>query len=77
MSHYRLLADIGRFHRRARRLLPGAAVAGGGGAGLDDPGGGPSLEDWLEQERFSLPFRSHFLYPMIASIWSTAPGQAG
>ena len=77
VSHYRLLADIGRFHRRARRLLPGTADAAGGGPGSEDPGGGPSLDEWLEQERFSQSFRSHFLYPMIASIWSTAPGQAG
>jgi uncharacterized protein len=76
-SHYRLLADIARFHRRARRLLPGSVAAAGGGVGSEDAGAGPSLEEWLEQERFSLSFRSHFLYPMIASIWSTAPGQAG
>ncbi len=77
MSHYRLLADIARFHRRARRLLPGTGGAAGGIAGVEDPGGGPSLEEWLEQERFGHSFRSHFLYPMIASIWSTAPGEAG
>ena len=68
VAHYRLLADIGRFHRRARRLLPGAAAAAGRGAGSEEPGGGPSLEEWLEQERFSESFRTHFLYPMIASI---------
>ncbi len=52
VAHYRLLADIGRFHRRARRLLPGAAGRPVG-AGSEEPGGGPSLEEWLEQERFS------------------------
>ncbi len=77
VSHYRLLAEIWRFHRRARRLLPGTAGAAGGGAGRENPGGGLSLEQWLDLERFSPAFRSHFLYPMIASIWSTSPGRAG
>jgi len=77
VSHYRLLAEIGRFHRRARRLLPGSAGATGGGAGPENPGGGPSLEQWLDRERFGPAFRSHFLYPMIASIWSTSPGEVG
>lgn len=60
-AHYRLLAEILRFHRRARRLI--------------DDSGGPgetSLDAWLEQERFTPEFRRRFLYPMVSAIWSTS-----
>jgi uncharacterized protein len=59
--HYRLLAEIFRFHRRASRLL-GEEIGAG-----DLP-----LESWLEQERFTPEFRRRFLYPMVSAIWSTS-----
>jgi uncharacterized protein len=60
-AHYGLLAEILRFHRRARRLL------------RDDGWAGErSLAVWLEDERFSPAFTRHFLYPMASAIWSTS-----
>ncbi len=67
-SHFRLLGEIRRFHRRARHLLDGQAAQGGDSLGLDA---------WLGQEGFSEAFASHFLYPMASSIWSTPRSQVG
>jgi len=60
-AHYRLLAEILRFHRRARRLIDERETAG------ELP-----LDAWLEQERFTPDFRRRFLYPMVSAIWSTS-----
>jgi predicted NAD/FAD-binding protein len=60
-AHYRLLAEILRFHRRARRLLDDAEEAG------ELP-----LDSWLVQERFTQEFRRRFLYPMVSAIWSAS-----
>jgi uncharacterized protein len=76
-SHFRLFAEIRRFHRLARRLLPGAAPARDVGDADGESQGNLLLEDWLDRERFSRAFRTNFLYPMISSIWSTSPGEAG
>jgi uncharacterized protein len=60
-AHYRLLGEILRFHRRARRLL------------VDTEGAdAPSLAEWLSRERFTPAFRRRFLYPMASAIWSTS-----
>jgi len=37
---------------------------------------GWSLERYLDERRFSLRFRRHFLVPLTAALWSTAPGRA-
>lgn len=60
-AHYRLLAEVLRFHRRARRLLDDG-----------DGQGEVMLGSWLEQERFTPEFRRRFLYPMVSAIWSTS-----
>jgi predicted NAD/FAD-binding protein len=60
-AHYRLLAEILRFHRRARRLIDDG-----------DSTGELPLEAWLAQERFTPEFRRRFLYPMVSAIWSTS-----
>ncbi len=68
-SHYRLLAEIRRFHRRARGLLDGQEWT----AEADSVG----LDAWLEREGFSETFASRFLYPMASSIWSTSREDVG
>jgi len=60
-AHYRLLAEIIRFHRRARRLIDEGEEAG------DLP-----LASWLAAERFTPELRRRFLYPMVSAIWSTS-----
>jgi predicted NAD/FAD-binding protein len=75
-GHYRLLAEIRRFHRRARALLPWDVAPPAGHAAPYGTIGDLSLGAWLDRERFTRAFRTLFLYPMIASIWSTSPGDA-
>jgi predicted NAD/FAD-binding protein len=63
-SFLRLVRDVTRFLRTARGLL-------------DDPRYAEStLEDVLLGEGYSQQFRDHYLVPLTASIWSTAPSQA-
>jgi len=63
----RMVADLVRFNREARALL---AV---------DPHGpahaGPSLREWLEQQRFSRPFVERLIVPQAAAVWSADPRQ--
>jgi hypothetical protein len=54
----RMVRDILRFYREA-------------GALLRDPGPGPSLGDYLEQNRYSELFRDAHLVPMASALWSS------
>jgi predicted NAD/FAD-binding protein len=59
--YLRMLAEVPRFHRLARRLLA-------------DPGAGdPSLRDFLTAEGFTPYFVSHFMTPVVSAVWSCAP----
>lgn len=59
-THWRMLADIARFYRRAPALL-------------DAPEPGPALGDYLAAEGQSEAFRDRHLVPMTAALWSMAP----
>ncbi len=58
-----LLGEIGRWLVTAKRSLDH----------LDDSW---SLGRYLDEHRFSTRFRRHFLVPLTAALWSTAPGRA-
>lgn len=58
-----LLGEIGRWLTTAKRSL----------GDLDESW---SLERYLDERRFSPRFRRHFLVPLTAALWSTAPGRA-
>ncbi len=58
----RMLVDIARFNRRARRLT-------------GNRGTGPSLRAFLETHGFSDYFIERLLVPQAASIWSADPAQ--
>ncbi len=58
--YLRMLTEIPRFHRRARRLLASD--------GDDLP-----LRDFLRQGRFTPYFARHFMEPLVAAVWSCDP----
>lgn len=62
-SYLRLFPDILRFYRDARAILDGPAPTG------------MSLGEYLADRRFGRAFRDHFLTPITAAVWSTAPGR--
>ena len=62
--YLRMLSEVPRFHRAARRALA---------AGPDD---GRSLGEFLADGRFSPYFSTHFAAPLVAAVWSCPPGTA-
>ncbi len=66
--HLRMLAEIPRFHRRARRL-----VRSGGRRRADTV---QTTGEFLRAGRFSAHFRRHFMEPLIAAVWSCDPETA-
>jgi predicted NAD/FAD-binding protein len=62
--YLRMLTEITRFHRQAQALLA---------SGDDDL----TVREFLKAGKFSAYFDSHFMTPVVASVWSTAPSQAG
>ncbi len=62
--YLRLLGEVVRFYRRAHEVL----------ADADD---GLTVRQFLAKHGFSHYFASHFVTPVIAAVWSTAPTEAG
>jgi predicted NAD/FAD-binding protein len=63
-AHWRMLADVLRFYADARRVLDADAPTG------------LTLGEYLDAGRFGASFRNHFLVPITAAVWSTAPQRA-
>ena len=62
-TYLRMFPDIARFYRDARAILDGSTPTG------------LSLGQYLDDRRFGTAFRDHFLVPITAAVWSTAPGR--
>ncbi len=60
-SFHRIIADLIRFNRDARRLLRNE----------EDP----PLGDWLSQQRYSRMFVERLIVPQAAAVWSADPAQ--
>ncbi|MFD5655288.1 NAD(P)/FAD-dependent oxidoreductase [Streptomyces sp. NPDC127039] len=56
--YLRMLAQVPRFHRAARRLL------------TEDADQALTLGGFLEREGFSPYFRAHFMTPVVSAVWS-------
>ncbi|MEO8889644.1 MAG: FAD-dependent oxidoreductase [Jatrophihabitantaceae bacterium] len=63
-KYLRMLTEVKRFHRRAHQLL----------ASDDDA---MTVREFLAVGRFSRYFERHFMTPLVAAVWSTAPTKAG
>ncbi|MFF2326260.1 MULTISPECIES: NAD(P)/FAD-dependent oxidoreductase [unclassified Streptomyces] len=64
--YLRMLAEIARFHRAARRLLDRGERAGGA----------LTLGGFAARGRFSPYFTAHFLTPVVSAVWSCDPKTA-
>jgi predicted NAD/FAD-binding protein len=62
--YLRMLAEVKKFHRAAEAVL----------AGSDDT---LTLQEFLDRGEFSDYFAAHFMTPLVAAVWSTAPSAAG
>ncbi|HLM17762.1 MAG TPA: FAD-dependent oxidoreductase, partial [Acidimicrobiia bacterium] len=70
----RMLVEVKRFHRAARRLLDGTDAPDGEPRG---PEGGPlTLGDFLAAGEYTPYFRRHFMVPLVSCVWSCAPRTA-
>jgi predicted NAD/FAD-binding protein len=66
-GHWRLIADIRRFFALARQRLDDPALRAATSR--------QTLAQFLDGHRFGQAFRHHFLIPVTAAVWSTAPAQ--
>jgi predicted NAD/FAD-binding protein len=62
-SYLRMFPDIARFYREARAILDGPEPSG------------LTLGQFLAGRAFGSAFRDHFIIPVTAAVWSTAPGR--
>jgi predicted NAD/FAD-binding protein len=62
-SYLRMFPDILRFYRDARAVLDSPVPTG------------MTLGEYLADRRFGAEFSDHFLVPITAAVWSTAPGR--
>ena len=62
-GYLRMFPDILRFYRDARAILDGPTPTG------------MTLGEYVVDRRFGASFRDHFLVPITAAVWSTAPGR--
>ncbi len=63
---HRMIADLARFNRLARKLLSGTGAE-------QETGGDISLGAWLAENRFSEAFVERLIVPQVSAVWSADP----
>lgn len=66
-THWRMLAEIPRFHRRARTVLAASQASG------YDVRQDQTLRAFLDEGDFTAHFVRHFMEPLVAAVWSCDP----
>jgi predicted NAD/FAD-binding protein len=61
--YVKMLVEVLRFHRRAHAVLRGSRDL--------------TLDEFLDEGRFSPYFRNHFMTPVVSAVWSCPPSTAG
>ena len=64
-NYLRMLSEIRRFHRAARRVLSDG-----------DADNMETLDEFLRRHRFSPFFVTHFMTPLVAAVWSCSSSDA-
>jgi predicted NAD/FAD-binding protein/DUF1365 family protein len=76
-SYLRMLAELPRFHRMAKRLMAdGDPSRRSLALAPQGPEPDQTLGEFLEQGRFSPLFRTHFMESLVACVWSCDPAVA-
>ncbi len=68
-----MLVEVMRFYRKAQALLQSADASD---VGPGTEGGELTLGQFLEREKFSPYFISHFMTPVVSAVWSCDPTTA-
>ena len=71
-EYLKMLLEVRRFHRDARRLVRSADRAGHG-----DHDKAATLDEFLRAGRYSRFFADHFMLPLVSAVWSSGRMDAG
>jgi predicted NAD/FAD-binding protein len=73
VRYLRMLGEVRRFHRLARRLLAESAAAPSTPTGAASDAGEATLGEFLGRNKFSAFFTDHFVLPLVSAVWSSGP----
>ena len=74
--YQRMLTEVPRFHRAARRLLVSTVSTESAASTTSAASGDLTFGEFLDQGGYSGYFQAHFALPLVAAVWSCPPGTA-